>query len=223
MGAPDEIKDKRMRWLCESTPKAAWPLAAAWAELLRMEFHIQQQQPPADTVKDAVFPMALGEEDVNISDLIRKAELSLKVIGIYSVQAMQKRRMDLQYKLNGAAKEMAEFNQKFDSRMFGPNMKTDVANIIAVNKLAKKITSPTKGSKRSYPFLGRQNNRGRGRGYSQQQYSNNFAPRYQNPPMFNQQYGYDSPSYQNQNQNQGQNKKQQNYKRGRGNSSSSKR
>ena len=213
---PDDIKDKRMRWLCEATPKAAWPLASAWAELLRLEFHLQQQQPPADTVQDAVFPMPLGDQDVNVSDLIRKIELSLKVIGISSVQGMQKRRYDLQYKLSGPAKELAEFNHKFDHRMFGPQIKTDVANIIAVNKMAKKITS-TKSSKRYNPFLGRQNSRGRGRGSYQNQYNSNFAPRYENPPMFNQNYGYDSPSK----QSDGHNRKKQGPKRGRGGNSSS--
>ena len=71
------------------------------------------------------FPLAVGEDDVNISQIIHLLELGIKVILITSVQALQKCRHDLLYKLYGAAKELAEFNQKFDNQMFGPKMKSD--------------------------------------------------------------------------------------------------
>ena len=36
MQCPDEInglKDQRIKWLCQSSPKTAWPLATVWSEL----------------------------------------------------------------------------------------------------------------------------------------------------------------------------------------------
>ena len=95
MSRADKIKDQRMKWLCNAAPYAAWPLASVWNQLLKIEFHIQQQQDPNKEIEDVKFNMAVGEEDINISEL----ELGIKVIGITSVQAMQKRRHDLQYKL----------------------------------------------------------------------------------------------------------------------------
>ena len=70
---------------------------------------------------------------------------------------MQKRRHDHQYKLYGAAKELAEFNQKFNNQMFGPKMKSDLANILAVNKITTKLMSPssTRGNNQFNLFLGR--------------------------------------------------------------------
>ena len=157
MSRSDEIKDQRMKWICNAAPKAAWPLATVWNELLRIEFHLQQEQDPSSDVEDAKLPLTLGEPDVNISNIICLLELGIKVIGITSVQAMQKRCHDLQYKLYGAAKELAEFNQKFDNQMFGPKMKADLANILAVNKITTKLTSPSTshGNNRYNRFLGR--------------------------------------------------------------------
>ena len=91
--------------------------------------------------------------------------MGLKVLGMASVQAVQKRRLDLQVHLSGAAKELAEANQPFDDTLFGRNLKQHFTNILAANKITSKMASPRalKG-KRFHPFLGR--GRGRRRSFS---------------------------------------------------------
>ena len=69
-----------------------------------------------------MIPLEKDEEPVDMTDLIEKMELGLKVIRITSVQTMQKRRFDLQYKLAAPAKQLAEFNHPFPNNMFGPNV-----------------------------------------------------------------------------------------------------
>ena len=109
-----------------------------------------------------MIPLEKDEEPVDMTDLIEKMELGLKVIRITSVQTMQKRRFDLQYKLAAPTKQLAEFNHPFPNNMFGPNMKSDITNIVSMNKLTKKLTSSQKGQNRYNPFLGK---RGYGRGH----------------------------------------------------------
>ena len=75
-----------------------------------------------------------------MSEVIRDLKKGIKIIGMASIQAVQKRRLDLQYKLNGAAKELAEPNQKFDDTMFGPNMKQRFNNILNINKITTKMS-----------------------------------------------------------------------------------
>ena len=72
-------------------------------------------------VTDAMIPMGLGEPR-NLSQAIRDIKLSLKTMGITSVQCVQKRRWDLRSKLQGAAKELADTNKPFDDTIFGPNL-----------------------------------------------------------------------------------------------------
>ena len=204
MQRPDEIKDQRLKWKCQSAPKAAWPLSTMWAELKCLEFFLQQKQPVDEEITNAIFKLEKDKDPIDVTELIEKVELSLKVIEITSVQAMQKRHYDLQYKLARPAKQLAEFNHRFLDEMFGPKMKSDVANIVAMNRLTKKLTSPQKQQQTRYnPFLGKRG-RGRGRGqfhsnqyqgYNNQQYGQSH---YQNQP-YNQ---YQGQQY-NQNQNWG--------------------
>lgn len=42
MQCPGEIKDQRMKWLCQSALKAIWPLATASSELSHLQFFLQQ-------------------------------------------------------------------------------------------------------------------------------------------------------------------------------------
>ena len=185
MQKPDEIKDQRLKWICQSAPKAAWPLATVWSELSRIQFFLQQNQPPEEEVTNAILQLGKDEPPADITDLIDKVELSLKIIGITSVQALHKRRHDLQYKLAGPAKQLAEFNHKFTDEMFGPTMKSDVANIVAMNKLTRKLTSPSKNQRFS-PFLGK---RGHGRGRGQ------HFNQHQGPPPQNYNQGFNQNNY----------------------------
>ena len=101
-----------------------------------------------------MIPIANNEPDLNISEVIRDIQLGLKVIRIASVQAIQKRRLDLCYKLVGAAKELADPSKPFDDTIFGPNLKQHFTSILNVNKITNKMTcNCSKGGNRFHPFL----------------------------------------------------------------------
>ena len=69
------------------------------------------------------------------------------------MQCNQKRRLHLQYKLAGAAKELAEPNQEFSDLLFGPNMDKHLNKILQANKITYKVTSP-QGQRGHGNFLG---------------------------------------------------------------------
>ena len=210
MSRADDHKDQRMKWLATVAPKAAQPLARAWAQLCEVEFAMQQDQDAAATPTDALIPLNKEEtEHCNISEIIREVKLALKCLGMVNVQINQKQRLDLQYKLSGAAKEFAEPNNKFDNFLFGADMDRRLAQIVQANKITQKVASPQKN--RFNPFLGRGRartpHRGGSRGYGQNYHNNNHQGHYGSQNQWNQSQQYRSYS-----NNHGNN----NYYRGRG-------
>ena len=133
-----------MKWLYTAAPKAAQPLVCAWHQLAELEFAIKQDQDPTKDVEDAMVPLSKDGEDMNLSSVICDLKLGIKCIGLINMQCVQKRHLDLQYKLAGAAKELAEPNQLFDDHLFGPNVDKHLNRILQANKLTYKITSPNK-------------------------------------------------------------------------------
>ena len=141
---PDEIKDNRMRWLCNALSKTVQPLTKVWASLKDLEFELQQAQPADQDVTDAMVPI-MPDRSLNLSEVIRDLKLGIKCLGMAHVQSIQKRRWDLKDKLQGAAKELAKPNQPFDDELFGSDMEKRVNKIIAANKVTAKLTkSPAK-------------------------------------------------------------------------------
>ena len=198
MERPDEIADNRMRWLCTAVAKTAQPLTKVWASLSDLEFELQQAQPADHEVTDAMVPIT-RERSMNLSAVIKDLKHGIKCLGMVHVQCVQKRRLDLKDKLQGAAKEMAEPNQPFDDEIFGVNMEKRLSQILAANKVTAKITSPTKKS----TFLARGcRKRGGSRGlhfrYNNQQrnqyHNQNWSgSQWQYPPM--PQLGYQYQNY----------------------------
>ena len=170
----DIIDDQRMKWLSQAAIKSAQPLAAAWSNMSKLEFVIQQRQPASEEVTDAMIPTGPGEPEFNLSQCIRDVKLSLKTMGMTSVQCIQKRRLDLRGKLQGAAKELADTNKKFDDTIFGPDLQKHFASILQANKITRKMATSSKPRGRSYrynPFLG-----GRRDKHSyRQNYSQNYS------------------------------------------------
>ena len=172
MNRQDEQKDQRMKWLCTAAPKAAQPLVCAWHQLAELEFSIQQEQDPTKDIEDVLVPLSPEGDNINLSSVIRDLKLGLKCLGLINMQCVQKRHLDLQYKLAGAAKELAEPNQPFDDNLFSPNFDKHLTKILQANKLTYKLTSPQKKRGGHFnPFLGRGrgcNQRGGSRGYQNQ-------------------------------------------------------
>ena len=183
MQKPDEISDQRLKWLSTAAPKAAQPLVTAWSALSELEFEIQHDQEADQPVTDAFIPLKDDENapQLNLSQVIRDLKHRIKCLGFVHVQIIQKRRIDLQSKLSGAAKELAEPHQEFDDFLFGQNMDKKLQKILAANKIAHKVSSPQKS--RFNPFLVKR--RGRGRGGSRGSNNNHPFQQYnwnQNPP-----------------------------------------
>ena len=139
----DEQKDQCLKWLCNAITKSSQPLAICYSKLLRLQFPIRKAN--KDTEGDTIIPVDLeSNETLNLMqlDLLKDFKLGLKVLGMASVQGVQKRHLDLQYKLVGAAKELAEPNQSFDDTLFGLNLKQHFHSILATNKMTYKMVSP---------------------------------------------------------------------------------
>ena len=137
----DEQKDQCLKWHCNAITKSTQLLAICYSKLLRLQFHLRKAN--EDTEGDAIIPVDLESiETLNLTQLLEDFKLGLKVLGMASVQGVQKRYLDLQYKLVGAAKELAEPNQLFNDTLFGPNLKQHFHSILATNKMTYKMASP---------------------------------------------------------------------------------
>ena len=129
----DEINDHRLKWLCAGIIKAARPLASAWSDMLKLEYKIRKSQHPnfdtteADPEVTITPPDAYLQlddvEDFNVSEIVRLIHLALKATGYCHVQAVQKRRLDLQESMRKGAKGLADVNQPFTNLLFGNDLK----------------------------------------------------------------------------------------------------
>ena len=184
----DDISDQRMKWISNAAIRSAQPLSIAWSNLLKLEFVIKACQ-ENEIKTDAMIPLDAGQH-FNLSESIRLLKHGIKCLGMTSMQAVQKRRLDLRYKLIGAAKELAEPNQPFDDTIFGPNLQRHFTNILQGNKISGKIarSSPKKdhGNNRYHPFIGR--GRGRNRSGTHGQFHNDQSQFHQYPLQQFQQY-----------------------------------
>ena len=198
MSRKDMLADQKMKWISNAIIKSASPIAIAWSKLLNLQMHIQKRQNAVGVEGDAMIPIANNEPDLNISEVIRDLQLGLKVLGIASVQSIQKRRLDLRYKLTGAAKELADPSKPFDDNIFGPNLKQHFTSILNVNKITNKMTSNrVKGGNRFHPFLD-QSQRGRHRlrgNFGTRGYHNHQGPRQYQQPNHQQQQQYQNQSH----------------------------
>ena len=101
-----------------------------------------------------MIPTALGKPEFILSQCIRDIKLALKTMGMTSMQAVQRRCLDLCSKLVGAAKELADTNKPLDDTIFGPNLKKHFTNILQVNKINKMAASlKSCGCNNRYNFL----------------------------------------------------------------------
>ena len=105
-----------------------------------------------DELPDTMVPLK-GDDELNLSAVIRDMQLGLEILGMANVQAIQKHLLDLKYKLSGAAKELAGINQPFDDTIFGPNLKQHFNTILNVNRITTKV-SRGRSSHHYHPFLG---------------------------------------------------------------------
>ena len=155
----DFSKDSSMKYICKAIAKSAQPLAAAWATLTEVEFHIQQDMNlDTDDEKSIASPNRFA---LNVSKVLKQLELGLKVLGMASVQCNQKHHLDLKYKLVPSARELADKDQKMEPLLFGDNLKEHYRTIqennrltnLTVNKPSKKSTGQNRFSPYSPPFL----------------------------------------------------------------------
>ena len=56
------------------------------------------------------------------------------------MQIIQKRHLDLQSKLSGAAKELAKSHQEFYDFLYGQNLDKKLPKILAANKIAHQVS-----------------------------------------------------------------------------------
>ena len=86
-----------MKWICNAVTKAAQPLSSAWASWSRLQYYIQKRSSDTSdqSLAPALVPLALGEEPLNLSEVIDQLQLGIKIIGMASVQCIQKWRLDL--------------------------------------------------------------------------------------------------------------------------------
>ena len=117
MEKQDLTNDQWLKWLSNGLLHAAGPLSSAWCQLMQLEFAIHGRDPSFiealedDEVDfsppDAFVPLD-KDNDLNMSEIIRKVKIALKMLGYCHVQAVQKRCLDLKDLLNGSAKELAD-------------------------------------------------------------------------------------------------------------------
>ena len=182
MERPELVADQRMKWLSNAILKCAQPLSSAWAKLLNLQHIIQERsipegEPQSDELPDGMVPLK-GDDKLNLSAVIRDMQLGLEILGMANVQAVQKHHLDLKYKLNGAAKELARINQPFDDTLFGPNLKQHFNTILNVNRITTKVSRGS-SSHHYHPFLGgnrRRRHRGRSGFHGYSQGNQNWSP-----------------------------------------------
>ena len=91
----DVSKDSATKYITSALPTAAQPFAQVWVELIQAEMKIEcHLQLPPD--KDCMVSCP-GGHHLDISELIQKMHLGLRVLGVGAVQANQKRHADLRY------------------------------------------------------------------------------------------------------------------------------
>ena len=61
-------------------------------------------------------------------------------LGMVHMQIIQKRYLDLQSKLSGAAKELAEPHKEFDYFLFGQNLDKKLQKILAAYRIAHQVS-----------------------------------------------------------------------------------
>ena len=236
MDKQDLVSDQRLKWLSNGLLHAAGPLSSAWCQLMQLEFAIRGRDPTFNETleddevdfspPDAFVPLD-KDTDLNLSEIIRKLKVGLKMVGYCHVQAVQKRRLDLKDLLNGSAKELADPSQPFDDTIFGPDLNKHLNQIVAANKVAQKIcgTPSNRRGRRYHPFLGQSPRGQMKRQHSGRGYNNNQAvpplipyPWIVSPPRGN---WYQQPSNQggsNKNKPKRTNLRHQHSNRGRGGS-----
>ena len=196
MSRKNHDKDKKMRYLCTALAKAGQPLATAWAKILRLNHD----------VKNAPMNIDLGtfleNTGIDLPSIVSQMELGLQLLGICHVQAVQKRRSDLQYLLTASAKELGNENQPITTLMFGDKIKEHHKEIMEVDRITRSTTStPRKGAPSAArfnpytsprPFLGHHSPpyRGRGRGMGRPDgHGHRWRPQFHHRPHHN-----DNPS-----------------------------
>ena len=151
MKKPHHNKDNKMKYLTTGLCKAAQPLSIAWSQLLKFEFHLKQSaKKHGDPEEEALF-ISIGERTFDLAEMIWQMELSLKVLGVWHIQTVQRRRLDLQYLLALLAKELALEKQEITDFMFGDDMQQAHKDLLAKNKVTA-LTSMPKKKKTSHGF-----------------------------------------------------------------------
>ena len=112
MEKQDLTNDQCLKWLSNGLLHVAGPLSSTWYQLMQLEFAICGRDPSFtkaledDEVDfsppDAFVPLD-KDNDLNLSEIIRKVKLALKMVGYCQVQAVQNRCLDLKDLLNWMA------------------------------------------------------------------------------------------------------------------------
>ena len=95
----------------------------------------------------------LDGHSLNISELIRKMQLGLKVLGMGAIQANQKRRSDLKYKLGDAAKELADKFQPMGPFLFGDDIHSHYKLLHETNHITSMLVPPSPPPSSSYSHM----------------------------------------------------------------------
>ena len=164
MTEKERKKDEPMKYIQNAVAKAAMPLSEAWNVLLLLEDNIRSGATPKMTDEEDVVVQLSDEYSLNITNTVRKLDSSLKILGIATSQIVQKRRLDLKYKLAYDCKGLAKRSRPFTDFLFGDDMKIQAAENRKERNLSFKITRGKKDKKSA--FL----EQDQGRGWFDKQY-----------------------------------------------------
>ena len=189
MNEKERKKDEPMKFLANGVAKASQPLAATWNQLLLLENQLRTAQcvPPEADVPVFLDIAASKEFSLNVTELVQNLDQALQILGMTTTQIVQKRRLDLKFKLSTDCKDLARKSMPFTDLMFGDNIKAS-----ALENKKERALSYHATHDRSPHFLHSHPSRGRGYGsprayhrqgynqYHHQRRGNQYTSQYNN-------------------------------------------
>ena len=142
LSAKGKEVDHPYRYINNSISKGAQPEVTVWSHLIRAEALLKDQNKTTDD-GDAVLPLP-GGTTLNISELRKLLDLSLKIFGMANAQLVSTRKQNLKSYLHSDYQDLCDRKRPFTDFMFGTNLKTQIEDIGKLNKISTKLTSGSK-------------------------------------------------------------------------------
>ena len=113
--------DEPLKFIANALAKASQLLVYAWDQLLKAE-QVVRKSDNYDADQNVVLDLS-RDISLDLTATITKIDQCLGMLGMANSQVVQKRRMDLTYKLAWDCKELSRRNRPFTDFLFGDNMK----------------------------------------------------------------------------------------------------